>query len=158
MIAVAAARATTNGVYTRANFVIKRSACGLLAAAFSTESRILVTMDSESSFSTRIFKRPEVLTQPEVRVLPIVTDTGTGSPVIGEVSMRLSPSTTTPSRGMRSPGRICTIFPTAAEPAGISRTVPFSSRRTVSGRRSTASMIWLRLFSTARCSNASPTR
>ena len=32
--------------------------------------------------------------------------------------MRLSPSTTTPSRGMRSPGRICTIFPTAAEPAG----------------------------------------
>lgn len=89
-------------------------------------------MDSESSFSTLIFKRPEVLTQPDVSWLPTFTDTGTGSPVIGDVSIRLSPSTTTPSSGMRSPGRISTILPTTAEPAGTSRTVPFSSRRTVS--------------------------
>ena len=65
---------------------MKRSACGLLAAAFSTESRILVTMDSESSFSTLIFKRPEVLTQPDVSWLPTFTDTGTGSPVIAGVT------------------------------------------------------------------------
>lgn len=38
MIAVARARSTTNGVYTREKRVIKRSIFGLLAAAFSTES------------------------------------------------------------------------------------------------------------------------
>ena len=38
------------------------------------------------------------------------TDTGTGSPVIGEVSNRLSPSITMPSRGIRSPGRIRRIY------------------------------------------------
>ena len=48
------------------NLVIKRSIFGLLAAAFSTESRIRVTIDSDNGFSTRIFSCPEVFTQPEV--------------------------------------------------------------------------------------------
>ena len=47
-------------------------------------SRIFVTMDSSNIFSTRTFKSPEVLTQPEMTSLPGPTLTGTGSPVTGE--------------------------------------------------------------------------
>ena len=57
---------TTQGVYTFANLVMKRSIFGLLAAAFSMDSRIRETIDSDNGFSTRIFNCPEVLTQPEV--------------------------------------------------------------------------------------------
>ena len=45
---------------------MKRSIFGLLAAAFSTESIIRVTIDSSSGFSTFILISPEVLTHPEI--------------------------------------------------------------------------------------------
>ncbi len=137
---------------------MKRSMVGLLAAAFSTLSRIRVTMDSSRTFSTRIFSIPEVFTQPETTSSPYLRFTGTGSPVTGEVSTRLSPSITTPSRGIRSPTRTSRMSPTCASAAGITFTSSPTSRLTTSGRRSTASIIWPRLFSTARCSKYSPTR
>ena len=76
-------------------------------------------MDSDRGFSTCIFSWPEVLTQPEITLLPGPTPTGTGSPVTGEVSIRLSPSTITPSRGIRSPGRTSRMSPTWASSAGM---------------------------------------
>ena len=38
-------------------------------------------MESSSAFSTRILRRPEVFTQPEITLSPIPAATGTGSPV-----------------------------------------------------------------------------
>ena len=61
---------TTQGVYIFANLVIKRSIFGLLAAAFSMDSRIRETIDSDNGFSTRIFNWPDVLTQPDVNSIP----------------------------------------------------------------------------------------
>lgn len=52
---------------------MNRSIFGLLAAAFSTLSRILVTMDSDRGFSTRMVRLPEVFTQPEVTLSPTPT-------------------------------------------------------------------------------------
>ena len=121
--------------------MIKRSIFGLLAAAFSTESRIFVTMESSSAFSTRILRRPEVFTQPEITLSPIPAATGTGSPVTGEVSIRLSPSMIVPSSGIRSPGRTSRRSPGLACSAGITCTSLPCTRLTTSGRRSTASMI-----------------
>ena len=46
-------------------------------------------MDSLKTFSTRMVSWPVVLTQPDVRLLPGATVTGTGSPVMGAVSIRL---------------------------------------------------------------------
>ena len=126
------------------------------AAAFSTEFKILLTMDSSNGFSTRMRNSPEILTHPETASEPSLTATGTGSPVTAEVSIRLSPSMTTPSNGIRSPGRTCTISPAFASSAGISVIWPSFSKRTTSGLKSTTSMIWLRLFSTATSSKNSP--
>ena len=66
MIATTKERATTIGVYTRAKRVMKRSILGLEDAAFSTASRILVTMDSSRTLSTRIVMRPDSLIQPDI--------------------------------------------------------------------------------------------
>ena len=132
---------TTQGVYIFANLVIKRSIFGLLAAAFSMDSRIRETIDSDNGFSTRIFNWPDVLTQPDVMGSPTDTPTGTGSPVIGEVSSRLSPSMITPSSGTLSPGRINRISSTFASSAGMTVIFWSDTRFTTSGRISTASMI-----------------
>ena len=157
-MAVRAATATTIGVYTRAKRVMKRSIFGLLAAAFSTDCKIRETIDSESGLSTRILITPEIFRQPEVTALFGAIFTGTGSPVTGEVSRRLSPSMTVPSTGILSPARTRIISPVLAFSAGIISTVSPFTRFTVSGRRSTASIIWLRLFSVARSSKYSPIR
>ena len=140
-IATNNAKNTTNGVYTLAKRVINLSIFGLLAAAFSTESRILVTIDSSRIFSTRIFNCPDVLTHPETILSPVFAITGTGSPVTGEVSIRLSPSMITPSNGIRSPGRTKRISPTFASSASIIRTSFPMTRLTTSGLKSTASII-----------------
>ncbi len=138
---MAAAASTTKGVYILEKRVIKRSIFGLLAAAFSTESKILVTIECSNVFSTWIFNCPAVLMQPEVTASPGLAFTGTGSPVIGEVSKRLSPSIMMPSKGIRSPGRTIRISPHCASSAGSSFVESPVTKLTVSGRRSTASMI-----------------
>ena len=159
MIAVANAINTTNGVYTREKRVIKRSIFGLLAAAFSTESMILVTIDSSNTFSTLILITPEVFRHPEVTSVPSKPDIGTGSPVTGDVSIIVSPSVITPSKGIRSPGRTNRISPISASSASITETSPCSfTRFTTSGRISITSMICERLLSTAFSSNNSPIR
>ena len=94
--------------------------------------------------------------QPLVTESPHFTLTGTGSPVIGEVSSRLSPSVTVLSSGILSPGRISRISPVRASSAAITEVPSDVIRVTVSGRISTASIICPRLRSTALCSKYSP--
>ena len=100
------ANTTTIGVYTREKRVIKRSIFGFDAAAFSTASRIRITMESFNSCVTSKTMRPSTLMQPDITSVPTVALTGTGSPVTAAVSIRVVPSTTRPSNGIRSPGRI----------------------------------------------------
>ena len=52
---------TTQGVYTRANLVMKFSARAFLLPAFSTRSRILETVDSPNAFVTRTRNRPALV-------------------------------------------------------------------------------------------------
>ena len=124
MIATANAKATTIGVYTRAKRVIKRSILGLEDAAFSTASRIFVTIDSSRTLSTRIVMRPDSLIQPDMSCVPGTARTGTGSPVTGAVLTRVSPSRTVPSRGIKSPGRTSIVQPTSTFSGAITTISP----------------------------------
>ena len=137
---------------------MNRSNSGLVAAAFSTASRIRVTMDSESSLVTCIVSVPSRLTHPETRLIPGCISLGSDSPVIGEVSTWELPLRTMPSRGIRSPGRIISVSPTWMEDASTVVSVPSFRRMTVSGRISTAFVISRRLFSDALSSSTSPIR
>ena len=97
-----------------------------------------------------------MFTQPETTSLPSFTPTGTGSPVTAEVSIRLSPLTTTPSSGILSPGRTSIMSPISISSGSSSITLSPSIYLTTSGRISTASIICLRLFPTAISSKSSP--
>ena len=121
MMAVRRAIITTTGVYILANLVMNLSILGLPAAAVSTELRMRVTMDSDKGRTTFILRTPWIFMQPEITSVPAAALTGTGSPVTGEVSILLSPSTTIPSRGILSPGRTRRISPGFASAAGITR-------------------------------------
>ena len=125
----------------RAKRVINFSITGLLAAACSTLFKILVTIDSANTFCTLTLSIAEVFTQPDITSSPTLQRAGTGSPVTGEVSTKLSPSTTTPSKGILSPTRTSTTSPTFALVAGIVSTPPSSTRFTTSGRISIAAII-----------------
>ena len=124
IIATARARATTIGVYTRAKRVMNLSILGFDAAAFSTASRILVTMDSSRTLSTHIVIRPVSLMQPDINCVPGSARTGTGSPVTGAVLTRVSPSRIVPSRGIKSPGRTSIVQPTSTFSGDITTISP----------------------------------
>ena len=69
---------------------------------------ILVMRANSVSFPTRrawITSRPFLLIAPAITSAPGATSIGSDSPVRRELSIELTPSTITPSVGMRSPGR-----------------------------------------------------
>ena len=104
IIASAKAKNTTIGVYTFANFVINFSVGAFLFEAFSTNSKILETVDSLKFLLTLTFKTPLVLIHPAKISSFIDISLGTDSPVKAEVSIKLVPSITIPSNGTLSPG------------------------------------------------------
>ena len=83
--------------------------------AFSTRSRILLTVLSPNSFVVRMRSTPDMLMQPLTISSPARTSRGRLSPVRAAVFNVDSPSTMTPSIGTFSPG--CT---TIIEPASTS--------------------------------------
>ena len=87
----------------------------LLAAAFSTRSRILAAVESSASAVVRTFSTPSRFIVPLWTSEPSHTSTGRDSPVSAAVSMRELPWMTTPSSGTRSPG-----FMNISEPTGMS--------------------------------------
>ena len=105
----------TVGVYQRAKRVMKFSVFAFFSLAFSTSSRMRLTVDSPKGLVVRTCRRPVMLMQPETTSAPVSTWRGTLSPVRAEVSSWLAPSVTTPSMGMRSPG-----FTTMMEPTSTS--------------------------------------
>ncbi|MPM65588.1 hypothetical protein SDC9_112485 [bioreactor metagenome] len=128
----------------------------LRAAASSTSSRIRETEDSLYGLVTRIRIVPESFTKPESTVSPIPTDRGTDSPVSADVSTADSPWVTSPSSGIRSPGRTSIIAPTSTT-SGLTSLIPSSEiTRAESGRRSIKEDIDLRDRPTARSCMYSP--
>ena len=91
---------------------MKFSARAFLLLEFSTRSRILATVDSSKALVTRTFRRPERLTQPEITSSPGSASRGRDSPVRAAVSSVDLPSSTTPSRGTRSPALMTMVSPT----------------------------------------------
>ncbi len=85
---------TTIGVYTLANLVINLSDLDFLLLAFSTRSRILLTVDSPNSFVTLAVKRPLRFMLPLKSSLSADTSFGTDSPVRADVSINELPSIT----------------------------------------------------------------
>ena len=97
----------------RANLVMKFSALAFFMLEFSTRSRILATVESPNSLVVRICSRPLRFTHPDSTSSPVFTCRGRLSPVRALVFTVASPSVTTPSMGMRSPGCTTIIVPTA---------------------------------------------
>ena len=83
---------------------MKFSVRAFLSEAFSTSSRMRLTVDWSKGLVTRTVSMPVMFTQPDTTSSPAPATLGTDSPVSDEVSSWLAPSTTTPSRGTRSPG------------------------------------------------------
>ena len=104
---------TTQGVYQRANFVIKFSAWAFLLLAFSTRSKIFATVDSPNTLVTRTRSRPLRFTHPLITSSPGCTSRGSDSPVSAAVSTVELPSKTTPSRGIFSPALTTITWPMA---------------------------------------------
>ena len=92
---------------------MKFSALAFLLLEFSTRSRIFWTVDSPKGLVTRTRSRPLWLTHPLMTSSPGCTWRGTLSPVRAEVFTMDWPSSTTPSRGTRSPAFTVMVSPTA---------------------------------------------
>ena len=68
----------------------------------------------------RMRRLPAPFTVPPVTASPWALATGSGSPVSMLSSMKLSPSSTSPSVGTRSPGRTTITSPDCSASAGTS--------------------------------------
>ena len=68
--------------------------------AFSTNSKILETVDSSNGFVTRISNKPSRLTLPLTISSPDFTLRGKDSPVNADVSIEALPFVTIPSNGI----------------------------------------------------------
>ena len=127
------ASATTTGVYTLANLVIKFSAFAFLELAFSTSSRIFDTVESSNSFVTCTSKSPLRLIEPLTISSPSITSTGTLSPVRALVSRLELPFTTTPSSGTFSPGLTRMISPISTSSGSTCSSFPSRTTLAKSG-------------------------
>ena len=127
MTASSTASPQTTGVYILAKRVMNFSDFALLAAAFSTRSSILAAVDSEAIAVVRSLSVPSRLTVPLLSSEPSETSTGSDSPVSAAVSMRELPCSTTPSRGIFSPGLMNMTEPTGTSSGSTFIHSPFFS-------------------------------
>ena len=92
---------------------MKFSVRAFFSLAFSTSSRMRLTVDWPNGFVVRMRSTPVMLMQPETAVSPASAWRGIDSPVIAAVSRRDDPCSITPSIGTRSPGLTTMTSPTA---------------------------------------------
>ena len=148
--ASASAAAQTAGVYQCANLVMKFSTFAFFRLEFSTRSKILATVDSPYTLVVRMRSSPCWLTQPLMTSSPGRTVRGRLSPVRAAVSSVLSPLSTTPSRGIFSPGRTAITAPTGTSSGSVTVSVPSAfSKLALSGRMSISALMLRRLLPTA---------
>ena len=110
------------------------SVFAFLLLAFSTSSNILATVESSNSFVVLTFNVLLPFTQPLIISSPADAFLGTDSPVSAAVSIRDSPSATTPSRGILSPGLITIMLPISTSSGSTCSNFPSTSRLAYSGQ------------------------
>ena len=105
---------------------MKFSVLAFFSLAFSTSSRMRLTVDSPNGLVVRTLMRPVMLMQPDTTSAPTSTWRGTDSPVSAAVSSCVAPSTMVPSMGTRSPGFTTMMVPTATSSGLTWVSPPFS--------------------------------
>ena len=152
---VTTAMAMAAGTNTEETRSARRCTAARLPWASSTRRMIWARAVSAPTRVASTTSEPEVLMVAPITSSPGAISTGTGSPVTIEVSTALTPSTTTPSVAMRSPGRTTNRVPTVSCSTGTSR--PSSSRAVGAARPARARMA-LPERRVARCSSHFPSR
>ncbi|MCY1372528.1 hypothetical protein D9M69_597400 [compost metagenome] len=131
MMKVRTAAAMTAGT----NHMVMRSTSAWIGSlepcACSTMRMICASNVSLPTLVARNVSAPFWLTVPPTTSEPGVFSTGTGSPLIMDSSMKLLPSTTSPSTGMRSPGRTSITSPATTSSMAISAAAPLRTTRAV---------------------------
>ena len=127
--------------------------------ALATISTIWLRTVSPPTRLASITSEPVPLMVAPVTVSPLVFSTGMDSPDIMDSSIEDRPSTTTPSTGILSPGRMRSLSPTTTASISISSSVP-SGRMTVAvlAARSSSARIAEPVCSRARISRICPSR
>ena len=153
---VAAAITSTTGTKTAAT----RSAIRWMGArepwASSTSRMMRARVVSLPTRVARNRNAPVRFTEPAT-ILDVGTfSTGRLSPVSIDSSTAEAPSTTTPSTGMRSPGRMRTRSPAPTSAAGTSISRPSRTTRAVRGARLTSRLIASDVRPRARASSQRP--
>ena len=110
-----------------------------LRCAWATRWMICESAVSAPVRTTLMMKLPEVLSVPAETVDPALFSTGNGSPESIDSSSELHPSSTSPSAGSFSPGRMRTRSPTRRSATRTERSPPSSTSRAVAGVRSSSS-------------------
>ena len=130
-----------------------------LRCAWPTIATICANRVSFPTRSARMMRAPVSLIVPPMTRSPAVFWTGIGSPVIMDSLTELWPSTTTPSTGIFSPGRIRSLSPTCTWSRDTSSSEPFgNSRRAVLGASPRRDLIAAPVRLRARSSRTWPSR
>ncbi len=137
---------------------MKRSVGALLSCASSTSRTTRAMVLSDGSVVARMVSAASALTVPAKTGSPACLATGTLSPVTGASFTAPMPSSTSPSAGMRSPGRTRMTSPILRLSAGTSRVPEPSTRRAVLGTKAVSARMESRARPAAKPSSNSPTR
>ena len=147
---------STTGTKTALTRSTSFSMGALLAWAFSTKAMIRASTPSCTAELALIRSSPSPLRAPPITRAPGFLPTGRLSPVSRDSSASLSPSSTSPSPGKRSPGFTITISPMRSASAGISTACPPRSMRAVSGRSFIKARMEAAALRRARASSTRP--
>ena len=128
---------------------MKFSVRAFFSLAFSTSSRMRLTVDSPKGLVVRTRSTPVMLMQPEMTSSPASAWRGADSPVRAAVSSCVAPSRMTPSMGTRSPGLTTMTSPTATSSGPTCAKPPSRSTLAKSGAMSIMAAMDLRLLPTA---------
>ena len=153
--AAAAITAGTNHMVTRSTMAWIGS---LEPCADSTMRTIWASTVSAPTAVARKRKEPVLFTVPPTTDAPASFRTGTGSPVTMLSSTKEAPSSTSPSTGSRSPGRINTTSPAPTSATGSSTAWPPRSTRAVLAWRPIRRLIASEVRPLLRASRKRPSR
>ena len=153
---VASAISSTTGTNTLATLSTRRWIGALAACASSTRRMMRESTVSAPTARTSSTTRPSPLIEPPVNTAPASLVTGNGSPVSMDSSTCVSPSSSVPSTGKRSPGRTTRRSPTITSATGTSTSPLLPSRCATSGRRPCSARIAAVVWCLARASSHLP--
>ena len=146
----------TTGTNTPLTLSASLAMGALVAPASCTRAMIWARVVSPPTFSARKVKLPERLMEAAMTRAPGAFSAGMLSPVTADSSTLDRPVSTVPSTGMRMPGLMTTVSPTATSSAGISVSTPSRSTSAVSGARSISARMAAPVRPLARASRNLP--